>query len=202
MFVCVRVWAYAEESTVRSNCVCVCPCTQERAALSRLRTDLEKAATRLEAERSAWERRQASESSTFETWRAAEMARLERDRRVLDKQSKAILKVGTSWAHIPSHIHIHTRTHLRRYQHAEWPFACSRKPNQLCPDVYLCVCVCVCVCARTQLPTKKERSAVEAVEAVLEEERREARATAARHKLTVERLRRQLLDQQVCVHLD
>ncbi len=32
---------------------------------------------------------------------------------------------------------------------------------------------------------------------MLEEERREARAAAARHKLTVERLRRQLLDQQV-----
>jgi hypothetical protein len=48
-----------------------------------------------------------------------------------------------------------------------------------------------------QLPTKKERSAVEAVEAVLEAERKEGRAREARHKLTVERLRRQLLEQQV-----
>lgn len=48
-----------------------------------------------------------------------------------------------------------------------------------------------------QLPTKKERSAVEAVEAVLETERREAKAREARHKLTVERLRRQLVEAQV-----
>lgn len=38
---------------------------------------------------------QATEGSAFEAWRAAETARLERDRRVLDKQSKAILKVGS-----------------------------------------------------------------------------------------------------------
>jgi hypothetical protein len=36
-----------------------------------------------------------------------------------------------------------------------------------------------------------------AAEAVLEAERREARAAAARHKLTVERLRRQVVELQV-----
>ena len=48
-----------------------------------------------------------------------------------------------------------------------------------------------------KLPSKKERSAVEAAEAALEAERREGRAREARHKLTVERLRRQIVELQV-----
>ncbi len=70
-----------------------------------MRTELERAAGRLEAERLAFDKRQASEAGGFEAWRAAEVARLERDRRVLDKQTKALLKVrgllglgGLTWA--------------------------------------------------------------------------------------------------------
>jgi|LauGreSBDMM110SN_4_FD.fasta_scaffold09668_2 hypothetical protein len=51
--------------------------------------------------------------------------------------------------------------------------------------------------ALLKLPNKKERSAVEAAEAALESERKEARAREARHKLTVERLRRQIVELQV-----
>ncbi len=75
----------------------------------------------------------------MEEWRAAEGQRLQRERRVLEKQSRALLK----------------------------------------------------------LPNKKERSAVEAAEAALEAERKEGRAREARHKLTVERLRRQIVELQV-----
>jgi hypothetical protein len=39
---------------------------------------------------------QADTASAFETWRQSEVARLQRDRRVLEKQSKAILKVRSS----------------------------------------------------------------------------------------------------------
>lgn len=82
---------------------------------------------------------QADEAAQLEDWRQSENQRLQRERRVLEKQSRALLK----------------------------------------------------------LPSKKERSAVEAAEAALEAERREARAREARHKLTVERLRRQIVELQV-----
>lgn len=56
--------------------------------------------------------------------------------------------------------------------------------------------------ARTQallkLPSKKEKSALETLEAALERQTGEARAAAARHKLTVERLRCQAKELQVC----
>lgn len=81
----------------------------------------------------------ADEAAQLEDWRQSENQRLQRERRVLEKQSRALLK----------------------------------------------------------LPSKKERSAVEAAEAALEAERREARAREARHKLTVERLRRQIVELQV-----
>ena len=48
-----------------------------------------------------------------------------------------------------------------------------------------------------KLPSKKERSVTEAAEAALEAERKEGRAKEARHKLTVERLRRQIVELQV-----
>jgi hypothetical protein len=37
---------------------------------------------------------QAQDVAAFEAWKSSEVARLERDRRVLDKQGKALLKVG------------------------------------------------------------------------------------------------------------
>lgn len=49
-----------------------------------------------------------------------------------------------------------------------------------------------------KLPTRKERSEIEAMEAVVEQSRKEARAKDSRHKLTVERLRRQIVSLQVC----
>ncbi|GLI66355.1 hypothetical protein VaNZ11_010127 [Volvox africanus] len=110
----------------------------ERATLVRMRTELEKAANRLEQERQTWEKSRGEEQAKWEAQREAEEAKLRRDRRVLEKQSKALLK----------------------------------------------------------LPNKKERTAMEAAEAALEAERREGRAREARHKLTVERLRRQLVELQ------
>lgn len=51
--------------------------------------------------------------------------------------------------------------------------------------------------ALANLPTRKERAEIEAMEAVLEQSRKETKAVAARHKLTVERLRRQIVTLQV-----
>ncbi|GMH43076.1 hypothetical protein BSKO_10998 [Bryopsis sp. KO-2023] len=46
------------------------------------------------------------------------------------------------------------------------------------------------------LPNRKERSEIEAIEAILQQERKDTRAKEARHKLTVERLRQQILELQ------
>lgn len=51
--------------------------------------------------------------------------------------------------------------------------------------------------ALLKLPSKKEKSALEALEAALEREKADGRAAAARHKLTVERLRCQIKELQV-----
>lgn len=48
-----------------------------------------------------------------------------------------------------------------------------------------------------KLPNRKERSEIEAVEAILQEERKGIKAKEARHKLTVERLRQQIIELQV-----
>lgn len=51
--------------------------------------------------------------------------------------------------------------------------------------------------ALTKLPTRKERAEVEAAEAVVEGLRKDGKAKDARHKLTVERMRRQVVTLQV-----
>ena len=48
----------------------------------------------------------------------------------------------------------------------------------------------------TKLPSRKERSEIEALEAVVEQARKDGKARDARHKLTVERLRRQIVSLQ------
>eukprot|EP00892_Ulva_mutabilis_P004338 jgi/Ulvmu1/2276/UM013_0123.1 len=50
--------------------------------------------------------------------------------------------------------------------------------------------------ALTKLPTRKERAEVEAAEAVVEGLRKDSKAKDARHKLTVERMRRQIVTLQ------
>mmetsp|Transcript_26689 Transcript_26689/g.63249 ORF Transcript_26689/g.63249 Transcript_26689/m.63249 type:complete len:1111 (-) Transcript_26689:1334-4666(-) len=50
--------------------------------------------------------------------------------------------------------------------------------------------------ALLKMPTKKERSEIESLEALLEKEKKEGRAREARHKLTVERLRTQMVELQ------
>jgi hypothetical protein len=80
--------------------------------------------------------RQAAEQAALEALREEEQRKAARERRVLEQQSRALLK----------------------------------------------------------LPGKKERSAVAALEAVLAQERQDAAAREARHKLTVDRLRRQAAD--------
>lgn len=47
-----------------------------------------------------------------------------------------------------------------------------------------------------KLPSRKERSEIEALEAVVEQARKDGKARDARHKLTVERLRRQIVSLQ------
>jgi hypothetical protein len=79
---------------------------------------------------------QAAEQAALEQLREEEQRKLGRERRVLEQQSRALLK----------------------------------------------------------LPGKKERSAVAALEAVLAQERQDAAAREARHKLTADRLRRQVAD--------
>ncbi|KAK9815631.1 hypothetical protein WJX72_007152 [[Myrmecia] bisecta] len=111
---------------------------QERAKVDKLKTQLEHAIGRMEQEKIAFERRKAEEVAAWEKEREVEAHRLKRDRRVLEKQSRAILK----------------------------------------------------------LPNRKERGEVEALEAVLEQERKSGKAKEARHKLTVERLRRQIVELQ------
>lgn len=51
-----------------------------------------------------------------------------------------------------------------------------------------------------KLPNRKERSEIEAVEAILQEERKAIKAKEARHKLTIERLRQQIIELQVVQH--
>ncbi|KAL0022199.1 hypothetical protein WJX77_005364 [Trebouxia sp. C0004] len=110
----------------------------ERAKVSKLRAQLEQASTRMEQEKAAWERQKAEEAASWESEKEADSQRLKRHQRVLDKQSRALLK----------------------------------------------------------LPNRKERSEVEAVEAILGQERKAGHAKDARHKLTVERLRQKLVELQ------
>jgi hypothetical protein len=49
-----------------------------------------------------------------------------------------------------------------------------------------------------KLPSRKERAEIEALEAVVEQLHKDAKAKDARQKLTVERLRRQIVTLQVC----
>lgn len=77
--------------------------------------------------------------SQFEAMKAEELKKLKRERRVLEQQSKALLK----------------------------------------------------------LPNKKERSEIESLEAIIDQERKESKSREARHKLTVERLRDQISQLQV-----
>eukprot|EP00775_Hariotina_reticulata_P008702 gene8702-8883_t len=111
---------------------------QERGSLRKMRVDVEKAANRLQQEQQAWERQRAAAQASLEAWRSDEARRLARERRVLEQQSKALLK----------------------------------------------------------LPSKKEKSSLEALEGQLEKERADGRAAAARHRLTVERLRSQIKELQ------
>lgn len=51
--------------------------------------------------------------------------------------------------------------------------------------------------AIAKAPPRKERAEIEALEAVVEQARKDAKSKDARHKLTVERLRRQIVTLQV-----
>lgn len=61
----------------------------EKSSLVKMRTELEKAASRLEQERASWERRQGEEVARMEEWKAGEMSKIQRERRVLEKQVRA-----------------------------------------------------------------------------------------------------------------
>ncbi|KAL4856275.1 Centromere protein J [Chlorella vulgaris] len=113
---------------------------EERARAARLRLELEHAKAQLGQDRDAFEQQKREEAAQFEAQRLEELRKLQRDRRVLEKQSRAVLK----------------------------------------------------------MPTKQSKEEVAAVEALLAEERRIGRAREARHKLTVERLRQQMLELEAC----
>ena len=51
--------------------------------------------------------------------------------------------------------------------------------------------------ALAKAPPRRERAEIEALEAVVEQARKDTKAKDARHKLTVERLRRQIVTLQV-----
>ncbi|KAL4428852.1 hypothetical protein ABPG77_005290 [Micractinium sp. CCAP 211/92] len=68
---------------------------EERARVARLRLELEGEAARMEAQQAAWEKRKVDEAARYESQRAEELRKLQRDRRVLEKQSRAILKMPT-----------------------------------------------------------------------------------------------------------
>lgn len=110
----------------------------ERARVKGLKAQLERSMAALSDQRAAFLKQQDEEQAKWEAEKAAQAARLRRDKLTLEKQSRALLK----------------------------------------------------------LPTKKERSEIEALEALLDHERGEGRAREQRHKLTVERLRRQIADLQ------
>lgn len=65
-----------------------------------------------------------------------------------------------------------------------WPLLLPCRALTLCQAMY-------------KLPSKKDKSAVELIEAALQREKDDAKAAAARHKLTVERLRCQIKQLQV-----
>lgn len=50
--------------------------------------------------------------------------------------------------------------------------------------------------ALAKIPTRKDRAEIEALEAVVEQARKDSKAKDARHKLTIERLRRQIVTLQ------
>ncbi|KAK9917729.1 hypothetical protein WJX75_007616 [Coccomyxa subellipsoidea] len=106
----------------------------QRAPVLKLKAKVEQAAAQLEKDKQELQR----EKDEWEKAKDEEKRKLQRERMVLNKQSRAMLK----------------------------------------------------------LPTKKDRAEMEAMEATLAEERRTARAKEARHKLIVERLRRQIVELQ------
>lgn len=66
---------------------------EERARVARLRVQLEEGAARLAAEQAAFERRKAEEAARVEAERVEGQRKLARDRRVLEKQSRAIMRL-------------------------------------------------------------------------------------------------------------
>ncbi|GAB4819297.1 hypothetical protein N2152v2_006343 [Parachlorella kessleri] len=111
---------------------------EERSRVAQQRKQVEEAKAKVEQEKAALEKRKAEELAQVEALKIEELRKLQRDRRVLEKQSRALLK----------------------------------------------------------LPTKREKEEIQALEAVLEKERQNGRGKDARHKLTVDRLRRQILELQ------
>eukprot|EP00210_Caulerpa_lentillifera_P006670 g6373.t1 len=103
------------------------------------RLKLQSERAELENEKIEWQHKQTNAMVQFEAMKAEELKKLKRERRVLEQQSKALMK----------------------------------------------------------LPSKKERSEIEGLEAILDQERKETKSKEARHKLTVERLRDQINQLQI-----
>lgn len=136
------------------------------------------------------------EAARFEAERGEELRKLQRDRRVLEKQSRAILKMPTKQSkeevaavevrwQLPPVANPHPEAHHRCRQHL-----CL--PGRLAPPPLAADQPC-----RPTLPASLPRLAALCLpQALLAEERRSGRAREARHKLTVERLRQQLVELQ------
>ncbi|KAK3239881.1 hypothetical protein CYMTET_50226 [Cymbomonas tetramitiformis] len=106
---------------------------QENERAAAVREQAEAGLQKLHADAKAFEQRKHSEMQEFEEYKAEEVRKLKRDKRVLEKQARQLLK----------------------------------------------------------LPNKQQRTEVEALQAALQRAQDDFRAKEARHKLTVDRLRRQ-----------
>lgn len=156
---------------------------------------------------------QAAQQASFEAWKAEEARQLANRRRVLDQQ----YKVGAELTRLAHRLDSAAIT-----AHAAGVVAGQQAVNMItCAGVALLpqavladtclgrlvmvgivpeVCMSCPVAhhqAMYKMPTKKDKSALEAIEAALDREKSEAKAAAARHKLTVERLRCQVKQLQV-----
>lgn len=116
---------------------------------------------------------QAEHAVLFEAERKEELRKLHRDRRVLEKQSRAVLKMPTKQCR-EEVAAVEVRLPLHSKQHAATAFPCLQAFGLGASPCLLCLLR----------------------QALLAEERRAARAREARHKLVVDRLRQQLLGQQ------
>eukprot|EP00887_Chlorella_sp_A99_P007816 scaffold20.g7816.t1 len=166
---------------------------EERARVARLRTQLEEGAARLQQEQSAFELRRVQEAARFEAERGEELRKLQRDRRVLEKQSRAMMKIPSQRDREEvKAVEVRGGGRGGRRAAGEGGGGCGARAA-VSPRAQSLVSGKVKPTANAPpLP----RSPGGHTQALLEQEKKSGRAREARHKLQVERLRQQLLELQ------